>query len=414
MQPPGGLSTKWRYHIKKILIMASHSSPDKVVQERPCKVADSKRRLSVGLPAMLDDRRFPLTPEAVAILVEKGVAVMIESGAARPIHYSDAAYQRRGAEIVGRDEALRCDIVIYTAALVAEDMRKMRRGAMLLTMREAVSADAAIVPVMAERSILALALDLVEDDRGHTPFADILDEISGRAAVNTAAALLADPFSGKGILMGGVAGIVPCEITVIGSGIAASAAASAALGAGATVRMFDDDVYRLRATAAALGSSVISSGLHPHVLEGALRSADVVVATRLRRHFAIGSDMIGIMKRGAVLFDLCRSAGSSAFPSVPVVDLARESSLQAGNAAGRMCYVNVDSRVPRTVAMAMSDAIITLLDDVLGCDRIDSALKLLPGLRPAVITFMGKLVNRAIGQSLGLRSVDISLLISLS
>lgn len=233
--------------------MTRYSSPDRVAQEKLSEVADCKRRLSVGLPAMRGDRRFPLTPEAAAVLVEKGVTVKVENGAAQPIHYGDAAYRRHGVGMVGRDEALRCDIVICTAPLDACDLRLMRRGAMLLTMLEAVAGDAAVVPILAERSILAIALDLVEDGRGFTPFADILDEIAGRAAVNTAAALLADPVSGKGILMGGVAGIVPCEITVIGSGIAASAAAAAALGSGATVRMFDDDVYRLRATASGSG-----------------------------------------------------------------------------------------------------------------------------------------------------------------
>ncbi|MDE6490770.1 MAG: hypothetical protein K2L49_06390 [Muribaculaceae bacterium] len=397
--------------------MTRNKQPEKIVQEQVCEVADCRRRLSLGLPAMRGDSRFPLTPEAAAMLVGKGVTVKIESGAALPIHYSDAAYQRRGAGIVSRVEALGCDIVLCTSVLDAGDIRLMRRGAMLLTMSHAVSSDAGIVSLLADRSVLALALDLIEDGHGNTPFADILDEISGRAAVTVASAMLADPIGGKGVLMGGVAGIVPCEITVIGSGIAASAAALAALGAGATVRMFDNDVYRLRDAVSALGGAVISSALHPHVLEGALRSADVVIVTPLHHGFVAESDMVGVMKRGVAVFDLRRSGSPGVFPSMQVVDMACDPVPGVGNEAGRVCYMNVDSRVPRTVAMAMSNAVMTLVDDILGCDgcdKVDSALKMLPGLRPSVITFLGKLVNREIGLALGLRSVDISLLISLS
>lgn len=83
--------------------MTRYSSPDRVAQEKLSEVADCKRRLSVGLPAMRGDRRFPLTPEAAAVLVEKGVTVKVENGAAQPIHYGDAAYRRHGVGMVGRD-----------------------------------------------------------------------------------------------------------------------------------------------------------------------------------------------------------------------------------------------------------------------------------------------------------------------
>ena len=154
--------------------------------------------------------------------------------------------------------------VLKPAAAIAAE-------AMLLTLLHPSMQDPATIAVLLKRSITAIALDLVEDRRGMTPFADILSEIDGRAAVALASSMLADPTAGKGILLGGVTGIVACETTIIGSGIAACAAARSAAGLGATVRMFDNDVYSLRRAIRELGQQVIGSALHPHVLHNALR-----------------------------------------------------------------------------------------------------------------------------------------------
>ena len=383
--------------------------------EQPCDVCTGRRSLSIGLPAneSADERRFPLTPEAVAILVDKGMRVRIQEGAAAPIHYTDTDYQRAGAEVVGRDEALGCDIVAHIPVLSQADIRSMRKGAMLLTLFHSYAGDHAALTALLNRSVIAIALDMVEDCRGNMPFADILQEIDGRAAIAVASAMQSDPVDGKGILMGGVAGIVPCEITLLGSGIAACAAARSAAGLGAMVRMFDNDVYRLRSAMQHLGSTVIGSALHPHVLEGALRSADVVIATPMRHPVVVGSDLVDVMKRKVIVIDVTEVPGR-VFPSLPQIDLA------AGRLAladGRRCCVNVSGRVPRTAAMALSNALITMFDDILdgaGRDSGADMVRMLPGIRPAVFSFFGKLVNARMAASVGMRSTDLSIFLSLS
>lgn len=227
-------------------------SKDKITpQEQPCSVCCDRRMPSIGLPACNNqsERRFPLTPEAVNMLVERGFRICIEQGAAACIHYTDNQYLRAGATVTDRDEALGCDIVIHLAPADTADIAKMRRGAMLLTLLHPEAQKPAAVKALLARHITAIAIDLVEDDKGHTPFADILAEIDGRASLAIASSLLADATRGKGILLGGIAGIIPCETTIIGSGIAACAAARSAMGLGATVKMFDNDVYRLRLAA---------------------------------------------------------------------------------------------------------------------------------------------------------------------
>lgn len=385
------------------------------LNEQPCEVCTGRRSLSVGLPANSggNERRFPLTPEAVALLVDKGLHVRIEAGAAASIHYADTDYIKAGAEVVARDETLRCDIVVCLSALSAADIRSMRRGIMLLTQYQSYAGNRDAISALLHQSVITISLDLVEDSRGNKPFADILEEIDGRASIAVASALQTDPVDGKGILMGGVAGIVPCEITILGSGIAACAAARSATGLGAMVRMFDNDVYRLRSAMQHLGASVIGSALHPHVLEGALRSADVVIATPMRHPIVVGSELVDMMKRKVIVIDVSEVAGQ-VFPSLPVVNLAAGRFMPA---AGRRCCVNVSGWVPRTAAMAVSNALVTMFDDILSGTVRDSAadmVKMLPGIRPAIMSLFGKIVNARIASSVGMRSTDLSIYLSLS
>ena len=351
-----------------------------------------KRSVVIGLPAAggVVEHRFPLTPEGAGMLVSRGFCVKMEKGAAEYIHYSDAAYARCGVEIVERAEALAADIVVYLPPMEVADARRLKKGSLLLSF-------------------------IHNREAGHRPFADILHEIDGRAAIAIASSLLADAVHGKGILLGGVAGVVPCEVMVIGSDMAAVAAAKGAIGMGAIVRIFDDNIYRMREAAAMLGPGAICSSLHPRVFENGLRSADIVVATDTApRCGVVGADLVGTMKRGVICFDLT-SAPGSAFPSLPLVDLDLASpSDNSVSEPTRLCYINAGNAVPRTVAMALSNTFVTMLDDLTVCDGVANALKLKDGLRKAAYTFLGKCVNPVVARIAGLRSVDINLFLQFS
>lgn len=384
--------------------------------EQPAVTARSRRAVSIGLPRCMDsaERRFPLTPEGVAMLTERGYTVKLEQGAGTPIHYTDMHYSRAGALIVSRAEALKCDMVMHLAPLSAADIKQMRRGAVLLTLFNLYRLLSDSVHQLIARSITTVAVDLVKDSGGNTPFADILAEIDGRAAISRAASLLADAEHGKGILLGGIAGIVPCEVTVIGSGIAACATARSALGAGAVVRMFDHDVYSLRTATRELGPGVIGSSMHPRSLAAALTTADVVVYTGTSPALSVDADMAATMKRGVIVFDLTNDCGN-AFASLPVVNLATASPVDISPVEPtRVCYVNAGSSVPRTAAMALSNTFITLLTQIAGCEGLTNALKLLPGLRDATLTYTGKTVHRELAEKHGERYVDINIFITLS
>lgn len=384
--------------------------------EQPCETTTARRRFTIGLPmsASRAERRFPLTPEAVNILVENGFTVKMERGAADVIHYTDNRYSRCGAAIVDRASTLQCDIVIHLAPPAVSDVNRMRRGAMLLTLLHSTEPiTRQLAEALIHRSVIAIGIDLVTEPGGHKPFADILSEIDGRAALAIASSLLADSMRGKGILLGGVAGIVPCEVMILGSGIAARAAAMSAIGLGAQVRMFDNDSYSLRSAIDRLGPGVSASAMHPHVLENALRSADVVVVSDCKGSPVIGSDRVELMKRGVITFDISSCPGE-VFPSMPSIDLAVARSSDNTLDGHRVCYINAGSAVPRTAAMALSNTLVDMLQEVVTCEGMNNALKLTPGLQGATLTFGGHAVHPDIARLVGCRPTDMALFLQLS
>lgn len=405
--------------------------------EAPVETATRQRRASIGLPKCLNrsEKRFPLTPEAVAALTRHGFSVLFEEGAADSIHYSDAAYLKAGARRVGRLETLQADIVIHLAPLAVADIRLLRRGALLLSLANFTRGNAKeVILELMHRRIINIAIDLIRDDAGNRPFGDILSEINGRSALTLAAAMLADPVNGKGILLGGIAGVIPCEVTIIGSCLAACAAARSALGLGAMVRLFDDDVYRLRTALRQLGGGVIGSSIHPHALGNALRSADILVITGEGNQLPVEGNVDCILKRKVLVFDLSDHPGTALRGLVPVDlgEFGQDADLRASAYAllndrmaasaddpaarplRRPCFVNSGSAVPRTTAMALSDTFITLLNHISSCEGTGAILPLTPGLQEATLTFMGKAVNTEVARLAEVRHTDIRILLSLS
>ncbi|MBO5297813.1 MAG: hypothetical protein J6B03_09525 [Candidatus Homeothermus sp.] len=381
-----------------------------IVQPQEMQVADRRRSLTIGLPACTSahERRFPLTPEGAGLLVDAGFSVKIEKDAATAIHYTDTQYISAGAEVTSRDSALACDIVLHLPPITSTDSRRLKRGALLLTLLNDTCQDAEAVKELLKRHVTTIAIDKITDKNGHTPFADILAEIDGRAAMALCSSLLARPDHGKGILLGGVAGIIPCEVTIIGSGIAACAAALSATGLGAMVRMLDNDIYRLREAQRVTGAGVVTSAIHPHVLENALRSADVVLATEVSPRYTIGSDLVDIMKKGVIIMDLNYDSAPM-FPSLEIVDI---SDIGQKRRNSRVCYTGIGNAVPRTAAMALSNTLMPLMRRIADCESATDTVRLIPEVRNAVMTFMGKTVNRRVAKLAGLRHIDINLLLN--
>lgn len=393
----------------------------------PCPEAvateKSRRTTTLGLPMTTKgDRLFPLTPEAVRQLTEDTrLKVKIERHYPAAIHYSDSAFTSAGAEITDRSEALGCDIVISLDPITKTEARQMKRGSTLLCLYAPETLDHDDVAALSSRGITVIALNLVSDDhdpRKH-PIEDMLNEIAGRAAMTIVAATLADRTTGKGILLGGVAGLVPCEVVVIGAGIAGRAAAASATGLGATVRIFDNDPYKLRSATEALNGAVITSSLHRKVYMHALASADVVIDTTAgSASTRVDADETNVLKQGVVIIDVTQNPGHN-FPSLKTrhlshVPLIPIPGTEDWREKERVCHHGACTTVPRTVAMALSNTLIPLLEQVAAHRCFIDAIKLNKGLQRGVLLLAGKVVNRELADKTDHRCVDLNIYMQLS
>lgn len=382
-------------------------------QEQLLGVKPGSRHLSIGLPAEHNggEKRFPLTPEGVALLTREGFAVLIERGAGEGIKYSDLHYTEAGAQAVEPAEVFRCDVVLKITPLNEEEAASIRPGGLLLTLLQPQYQSASVLKVLMQKRVTAVAIDRVVDDKGRYLFADILDEIDGRAAIVLASELLSNRSGGKGVLLGGVPGVAAAEVLIIGGGLAGRAAARAASGLGALVRIFDNDFYRLRATQLEVGPSVFTSNMHPHVLENAMRSADVVIGTEVPDRGRLGMNYVEMMKRGALLFDLCMDQGgcfeTSSCSEAPCNKVYEQCGVL------HYCLSSVGSAVARTASMALSNLLVPLLMELNDPAMLYGHIKTDDRLRNAVYLFGGKLTHKELSLRLGLPYYDMALFMSM-
>ena len=396
-------------------------NPEIATLEQPVKIEINNRGITIGLPAnpSQGDRRFPLTPEAVHILVnDYGFKVLMEKGAGHEIHYNDYAYSSHGATITDRTTSLGADIVIVAAQLSSVDIKSMRRNATLWTVVKPALIGRTMLEALNRQAITTLSLTALSQQNGHKPIADLLAEVDGRATIAVAAGHLADGVHGKGILLGGVAGITPCEVVVIGAGTAGIAASRSALGLGAMVRLFDDDACRLRNALGQLSGAVIGSSMHRKVYLSALQSADVIINTfdgdKENNNARVNSDEISQLKKGVILFDLGYPVCET-FPSLPVMDLSPATETLPV-LSQRICFINTGSAVPRTSAMALSNALVPILQNLaISSDHtFMDAVRMNPFLSSGLVTFGGKLISREASLATGLKWVDPSIYLHLS
>ena len=354
---------------------------------------------------------FPAHPRGVALLTREGFAVLIERGAGEGIKYSDLHYTEAGAQAVESGEVFRCDVVLKITPLNEEEAASIRPGGLLLTLLQPQYQSASVLKVLMQKRVTAVAIDRVVDDKGRYLFADILDEIDGRAAIVLASELLSNRSGGKGVLLGGVPGVAAAEVLIIGGGLAGRAAARAASGLGALVRIFDNDFYRLRATQLEVGPSVFTSNMHPHVLENAMRSADVVIGTEVPDRGRLGMNYVEMMKRGALLFDLCMDQGgcfeTSSCSEAPCNKVYEQCGVL------HYCLSSVGSAVARTASMALSNLLVPLLMELNDPAMLYGHIKTDDRLRNAVYLFGGKLTHKELSLRLGLPYYDMALFMSM-
>jgi alanine dehydrogenase len=385
-------------------------------QEEMVALGKKHKKLTIGIPHdnQQVEQRVSLTPEAVEVLVDNGHEVLLESKAGEGARYTDTDYSEYGAFILeNKKQVLDTDIILKVSALDIKEIEMLRGNQVILTSMHLGQQSEEYVRGLMDKKATAIALEQIRDEHDGLPVIQSMSAISGISAINIAAELLSNQHSGKGVLLGGISGITPTEVVIIGADTVAEFAARAALGMGAFVKVFDNSPHKLEALQRCLGQRLHTSIFHPKVLHRALKSADVVIgALNLwdtgPRYF-VTEDMVQEMKKGSVIIDLSIDQGGC-------IETSEYRTLSEPvyikHDVFHYSVPNLPSRVARTASIALSNILSPILVTVGNSGGFKPFLKANLGVRNGVYLYNGILTNEYLGNKFGIPSKNIDLLMA--
>ncbi len=373
-------------------------------------------KLTIGIPCENPEleTRLALTPEGVAIVVEEGHRVLLQRNAGKPLFYSDLQYSESGAIVVdSKEEVFGADIVLKIAPPTKEEIALMKNRATVFSMLQLSHITVENIQLMIAKKINAFAYELIKDEQRSYPVVNTISEIEGSTAIALASELMSSASGGKGILLGGVAGVTPTEVLILGASLSGSVAARTALALGAQVKIFDHDINKLRKIQHYLGQQVFTSVIHPSVLIKALATADAVIAN-LRYingydRFMVSEELVKTMKKGSIIIDLSVDQGGC-FETSRCMTL-KDPVFEAYDVR-HYCAPNISARVPRTSSIALSNIFAPMILKIGNSGNVNAAIKESLGFRNGAYIYSGLLVNRLIGNYYGIASNEIGLLLA--
>lgn len=323
-------------------------------QEEVLEITKKKGKLNIGIPKEISfqENRVALVPEAVSLLVSNGHRVMIESKSGEGANFSDREYSEAGAEVCySTKDVFKCDIIFKVAPPSEEEIDMMPGNQTLISALQ-ISIQPKILQKLMGKGVTAIAWDYIRDEEGVFPIVRTIGEMAGTTSVLVAGELLSTYSNGKGMMLGGVAGVQPAEVIVIGAGSVGEYAARAVLGLGANVKVFDNSISRLRRLQNDIGTRIYTSIIQPKVLAKALMRADVAIgalrAPLGRTPCIVSEEMVKGMKQGSVIVDVSIDQGGC-FETSRVTNHKKPTFVEHG--VIHYCVPNISSRISKLLLL---------------------------------------------------------------
>ncbi len=406
------------YPTQNLTIMKPAAKEQRSLFPEECLLREIARqpRLSIGIPKEKTEleTRLALTPEGVSIVTEEGHSVYVQRGAGEGMSYSNLQYSEAGAFMVDdAAEVYGADMVLKIAPPTIEELNQMQDRSSIFSMLQLSNLSAECIKMMMKKKMTAIAYELIKDEQKAFPVVSSISEIEGSTAIAVAAELMSNERGGKGLLLGGIAGIIPTEVLILGAGITGSVAARTALALGAQVKIFDHDINKLRKIQHYLGQQVFTSVIQPSVLFKALATADAVIGN-LRyidgsERFMVSEDLVKTMKPGAIIIDMSVDQGGC-FETSECRTL--KNPVYEKHGVVHYCVPNISARVGRTSSMALSNIFAPMLLKIGNSGGVKPAINESAGFRNGAYIFGGVLVNHLIADYYGLLANDIGLLLA--
>ncbi len=376
-----------------------------------------KKAVFIGIPKenSFQENRIALTPQAVAVIVSNGNRVVVEHNAGIASSFSDNDFSEAGAQIVyDKQEIFKADIILKTAPINQDEFDLLKENQIIFSPIHIPSLTKSQLKKCIDKKIIGIALGNIKDDAGNFPIVRSMSQIAGVFAIQIASKYLSNNHDGRGILMGGIAGVPPANVVIIGAGMVGEYATRTALGCGAQVKVFDNSIYRLMRLQRIVGQPVFTSVIDPIQLSAALHDADVAIGALKPQKgivpMVVTEAMVEKMKQGAMVIDVSIDNGGC-FETSSLTSHEDPTFIKHG--VVHYCVPNIASGVSRTASTAISNILMPL---ILSCtDTAGSANTILhnkPGLLAATYLFRGKMTSKVLSQKFDFKYTDLNLILS--
>ncbi|MCA6065542.1 alanine dehydrogenase [Chryseobacterium sp. RG1] len=374
------------------------------------EVIKKGKQFSIGVPkeTCLNERRTCITPDAVQVLVEHGHEIIIESGAGQGSFFTDLQYSESGARITkDPKEAFGQDLILKINPPTEEEIEYMRPNTYLVSALQINLRDKEYFLKLAEKKVNAIAFEFIVDEYKQLSLVRLIGEIAGTVSILYASELLA---LSNGLMLGGITGVRPAEVIILGAGIVGEFATKAAIGLGASVRVFDNSLSKLRRLHTIVDSRVPTSIIDPKELRKALRRADVVIGAlpRLNMTPIVTEDMVMKMKKGSVIIDITIDNGkvieTSELTTMEDPYVIKHGVIHCG-------LPNLTSRMPRTTTKAISNFFLSYILNYDEEGGFENMLVRKNEMKQSLYMYKGRHTKKIICDRFGLTYHDINLLI---
>ena len=386
-------------------------------QERPAALGESRQQLRVGVPseAANGERRVALAPYAAGLLIANGHEVRIESGAGDASQFSDAEYAEVGCDVASTASEVYAtsDLIVKVFPPRPDELELMRERQVLISALHLGGLTSDVLSRLMELRVTGIGFEFISDSDGTLPIVRMMHEISGSMAVQTAARLLESSEGGRGVMLGGISGVPPATVVILGAGVIGEWAARTALGFGAHTIVLDTDLPALRAIEHVLDRRVTTAMANPTYVENAVRTADVVIGAMMavgqRSPLVVTEDTVAGMRPGSVVVDLVVDQGGCIETSRPTTP---EEPTFTCHGVVHHCVPNLPSAVARTATYALSNALTPYLLDIGDAGSINDALWSNVSLRTGTYVYRRHLTKKSLAGMFGMPHRDIELLIA--
>ena len=385
-------------------------------QEETLDIKPSSARLTIGIPkeTVLQENRISLIPEAINVLVNNGHEVIIETKAGEGSKYNDADFSEAGAQIAhNKKEVYKAPVLIKSAPVMEEDIPFMQLNQTIVSPINISMLKKGLMEKLMAKRVTALGFEIIKDDSGTFPIVRSMSEIAGSAAMLIAGQYLSSTSDGKGVLLGGISGIPPTKVIIIGAGVVGEFATRTALAMGASVKVFDNNVYRLKRLQNNLGIRVWTSVIEPLILAKQLKTCEIAVGALTneggRTPIVATEEMVQAMRPGSVIIDVSIDRGGC-FETSEITTHQHPTFVKHGII--HYCVPNIPSGFARTASHAISNVLMPLLLSAGDEGGLEEMVWHNFNLRNGVYLYKGHLTNFYISQRFDLKFTDLNLLIA--